>query len=104
VNINGASLLLFSASLFLGLVLLWVSNSIHLLLFASGASQLIILVLLGPSFFLLYYLIYLVALLGVALCSYNLISPFIAFACLSGIPPLTMFWAKVLAVYHAPVI
>jgi len=102
VNINGASLLLFSASLFLGLILLWNSSSIHLLLFASGARQLVILVLLGPSFFVVYYIIYLFALLGVALVSFNLVSPFIAFACLSGIPPFTMFWAKVLAVYHSP--
>jgi len=104
VNIKGASLLLFLASLFLGLVLLWVSTSIHLLLFASGARQLIILVLLGPSFFLLYYLIYLIALLGVALGTFRIVSPFISFACLSGIPPLTMFWAKVLAVYHSPIL
>jgi len=104
VNINGPSLLLLSASLFLGLFLLWSSNSLHLLLFASGARQLVFLVLLGPSLFLIYYLIYLLSLLGVALLSYSVISPFIAFSCLSGIPPLTMFWAKVLALFHFPIL
>merc|ERR1712212_1064636 len=103
-NIDYPSILLFSASLFLGLILIWSSTSLHLLLFGSGASQLIILVLLGPFFFLTYFLIYLVALLGVALVSYRVISPFLAFACLSGVPPLTMFWAKVLAIYHSPMI
>jgi len=102
VNIDCPSLPLFSASLFLGLILLWSSSSLHLLLFASGARQLLILVLLGPFFFLAYFLTYLLALLGVALVSYRFISPFLAFACLSGIPPLTMFWAKVLAIYHSP--
>lgn len=102
VNINFPSLLLISASLFLGLRLLWSSSSIHLLLFASGARQLLILVLLGPSLFLTYYLIYLVALLGVALSTSRVLSPFLAFCCLSGIPPLTMFWAKLLAVSYSP--
>jgi len=102
VNVNYPSMPLFLASLFLGLILLWSSTSLHLLLFASGARQLIILVLLGPLFFPTYYFIYLVALLGVALVSYRVISPFLAFACLSGIPPLTMFWAKLLAIYHSP--
>merc|ERR1712212_1412505 len=50
-NIDYPSILLFSASLFLGLILIWSSTSLHLLLFGSGASQLIILVLLGPFFF-----------------------------------------------------
>jgi len=104
VNIDYPSILLFSASLFLGLILLWSSSNLHLLLFGSGARQLIILVLLGPFFFPSYFLIYLVALLGVALVSYRIISPFLAFACLSGIPPLTMFWAKVLAIYQTPLI
>merc|ERR1712212_1026977 len=103
-NIDYPPILLFSASLFLGLILIWSSTSLHLLLFGSGASQLIILVLLGPFFFPSYFLIYLVALLGVALVSYRIISPFLAFACLSGIPPLTMFWAKVLAIYQTPLI
>jgi len=72
------------------------------LLFASGACQLLLLGLLGPSFFPSYFSIYLVALLGVAIISFSVITPFLAFSGLAGIPPLTMFWAKLLAIFSLP--
>lgn len=91
VSMPCPSLLLASASLFLGLRLLILSSSLNLVLFASGATQLLILVLLGPSPFSLYYFLYLLALLGITLFSLQTISPFFAFMGLGALPPLTMF-------------
>ena len=65
VSMHSPSLLLVSASFWLGLSLLILSSSLSLVLFASGATQLLILVLLGPSAFPIYYSIYLTALLGI---------------------------------------
>jgi len=102
VSIQSPSLLLVSASLLLGLSLLILTSSLSLVLFASGATQLLILVLLGPSSFPLYYSIYLTALLGITWFSFHLISPFFAFLGLGALPPLTMFWAKVYALLTLP--
>lgn len=66
VNVSFCSLVLCSASLFLGIVLLWVSDQINLVLFASGSCQFLIFILLGPTLFPLYYSIYLLALLGIS--------------------------------------
>lgn len=102
VNINHPSLILASASLCLGSILLWLSRQIHLVLYASGACQIFILVVLGPSFFTLYFLIYTLALLGIYWFRSNIISSFFAFASLGALPPLTMFWAKVIALFLLP--
>lgn len=91
VSLQSPSLLLAFASFLLGLILLILSSSLSLVLFASGASQLLILVLLGPTAFPLYYSIYLTALLGITWFSFSLISPFFAFLGLGALPPLTMF-------------
>jgi len=104
VSMPCPSLLLASASLFLGLRLLILSSSLNLVLFASGATQLLILVLLGPSPFSLYYFLYLLALLGITLFSLQTISPFFAFMGLGALPPLTMFWAKVYALFSLSLI
>jgi len=104
VSIHSPSLVLVSASLFLGLSLLILSSSLSLVLFASGATQLLILVLLGPSSFPIYYSIYLTALLGITWFSFRLISPFFAFLGLGALPPLAMFWAKVYALLTLPLI
>jgi len=97
VSLHYPTLPLFLVSLFLGLVILWKTSSINLVLYASGACLLPILVLLGPSLFVPFYFTYLLALSGVALSQYHQISSLIAFLGLSGLPPLTMFWAKILA-------
>jgi len=102
VNINHPSLILASASLCLGIILLWLSSQIQLVLYASGASQLFILVVLGPSFFPIYFLVYLLALLGIYWFRSNIISSFFAFLSLGALPPLTMFWAKVIALFLLP--
>jgi len=102
VNINSPSLILASASLCLGIILLWLSSQIHLVLYASGSCQLLILVVLGPSVFALYYSVYLLALLGVSWFRSKFISSFFAFLSLGALPPLTMFWAKVLALLSLP--
>ena len=91
VSLPFPSLLLASASLFLGLRLLMLSSSLRLVLFASGATQLLILVLLGPTPFCLYYFIYLLALLGITCFSNSTISAPFAFLGLGALPPLTMF-------------
>jgi len=97
INLVHPSLPLASASLVVGLVVLWVSSQAYLVLYASGSCQLLILVLLGPSAFALYYSIYLIALTGVVWFSKGTVSPFLAFLGLGALPPLTIFWAKVFA-------
>jgi len=102
VNVVHPSLILASASLVIGIILLWLSSQSHIVLFASGSCQLLILVLLGPSPFAEYFSIYLLALLGVIWFSSGYISSLIAFLGLGALPPLTIFWAKVLALSALP--
>jgi len=102
VNITHPSLILASASLCLGIILLWLSSQIQIVLYASGSCQALILVVLGPSVFPLYYSVYLTALLGVSWFRSKIISSFFAFLSLGALPPLTMFWAKVIALLALP--
>jgi len=102
VNVSHPSLLLNAASLVIGLILLWLSSRYHLVLYASGSCQLLILVLIGPTAFALYYFIYLLALLSIVWYSIGYISPFFAFLGLGALPPLTIFWAKVYALLALP--
>jgi len=102
VNNTHPSMALASASLFLGIILLWLSSQIQLVLYASGSCQLLILVVLGPTMFPLYYLVYLLALLGVYWFRSKIISSFLAFLRLGALPPLTMFWAKIIALLSLP--
>jgi len=102
VNAVHPSIILAAASLVLGIIILWLSSASHLVLYASGSCQLLILVLLGPSAFALYYSIYLLALLGIFWFSSGHISSFFAFLGLGALPPLTIFWAKVLALLTLP--
>jgi len=104
VNSIHPSIILASASMVLGIIILWLSSHSYLVLYASGSCQLLILVLLGPSAFALYYSIYLLALLGVNWFCSGYISSFFAFLGLGGLPPLTIFWAKVLALLCLPFI
>ena len=66
LNIDSISILLCSLSFFLGLTILWHTSRLHLVLFARGALQLVVLVVLGPSRFVIYFIIYILALLGIA--------------------------------------
>jgi len=91
LDISRPSLILLSLSLITGLVLLFLATHISGLLFASSSVQLLILVLLGPVLGLLYYVIYLFALLGIVFFAWSLISQFFAFFAISGLPPLTIF-------------
>ena len=102
VNISFPSYILASLSLFLGLSLLWLSYKLQLVLYASGACQLLILLLLGPSSFAPYYFIYTTALFGVFCIQLSVVSGLVAFLCLGALPPLTMFWAKVIAIFLLP--
>jgi len=102
VNVSHPSFLLNTASLVIGLILLWLSSQYHLVLYASGSCQLLILVLIGPSAFALYYSIYLLALLSIVWYSIGYISSFYAFLGLGALPPLTIFWAKVYALLALP--
>lgn len=102
INIVHPSLPLASLSLFLGLIVLWVSSQACLVLYASGSCQLLILILLGPSAFSLYYSIYLIALFSVFLFRTGTLSPLLAFLGLGALPPLTIFWAKVFALLFLP--
>jgi len=102
VSIPRSSLVLVSASLLVGVLLLWLSRKTHLVLYASGSTHLLVLVLLGPTLFVIYYGIYLFSLLIFSLLESSLISPVIAFAGLGGVPPLSMFWAKFHAIVCSP--
>jgi len=102
VNAVHPSIILAAASAVLGIIILWLSSRSHLVLYASGSCQLLILVLLGPSAFALYYSIYLLALLGINWFCSGYISSFFAFLGLGALPPLTIFWAKVLALLCLP--
>jgi len=104
VNSIHPSIILASASMVLGIIILWLSSHSYLVLYASGSCQLLILVLLGPSAFALYYSIYLLALLGINWFCSGYISSFFAFLGLGALPPLTIFWAKVFALLCLPFI
>jgi len=104
VNISQPTVLLYFASFILGIILLWLSSTITIVLYASGSCQLLFLVLLGPYVFVYYESTYLLALLGVSWFSSKLLSSFFAFLSLGALPPLTMFWAKVLALSSLPTI
>ena len=91
VNVVHPSLLLASFPLVVGIILLMLTSQTHLVLYASGSCQLLILVLLGPLAFFLYYTIYLLALLGVTWYCSGYVSSFVAFLGLGALPPLTIF-------------
>jgi len=91
VNVVHPSLLLASSPLVVGIILLMLTSRTHLVLYASGSCQLLILVLLGPSAFVAYYTVYLLALLGVIWYCSGYISSFVAFLGLGALPPLTIF-------------
>jgi len=99
---SSTALFLVSVSLILGILLLWNASTIQLLLFGSGLCQTFIFVCLGPRVFPLYFRIYLTALLGVSVSQTPLLSPFLAFLRLGSLPPLSIFWAKVLAISCLP--
>jgi len=85
-----------------GLILIFTSVKTWVLLWASS-STLLFLVLLFDSFFgFVFYLVY----SSVMLClSYFLLTQFsilIFFCGLAGMPPLGMFWPKLLALYNLP--
>lgn len=104
VSVSHPSLLLAFAALLVGVLLLWLTATLHIVVYASGSCQLIILLLMGPSFFPSYFLIYLIALLGIFWFTTQNVSSLFAFLCLGALPPLTMFWAKVLALSVLPIL
>lgn len=104
VNVVHPSLCLSTLSLFAGLILLWLSSQSYLVLYASGSCQLLILILLGPSAFALYFSIYNLAILGIKWVHSGSISPIFAFLGLGALPPLTIFWAKIFALQSLPLL
>jgi len=85
-----------------GLSILFLASGLNIILYASGSVQLIFLDLLGPSFFLAYYSAYFVALLGLVSLFYSRLSPLVAMLSLGGLPPLALFWGKLLALTVLP--
>jgi len=102
VSFKSISLSLAAFSLVLGLTWLWLSNSLCLILYSSGSCQFIIYILLGTQHFSIYFLIYSLSLFAVQSIHFAYISPVLAFLCLAGLPPLTMFSAKLLALTFLP--
>jgi NADH:ubiquinone oxidoreductase subunit 2 (subunit N) len=64
--------------------------------------QLLFLDLLGPSFFIAYYSAYFISLLGLVSIFYSRLSPLVAMLSLGGLPPLALFWGKLLALRVLP--
>jgi len=102
VSSHSSSVSFASCSLLLGLSWLWQAQSASLILYSSGSCQLIIFILLGPSFFVVYFFLYSLSLFSILCISYGFLSPLLAFLCLAGLPPLTMFSAKLLALNALP--
>lgn len=78
-------------ALLFGLLVAYVSQSISLLLYASGSCQLLWYFFLGPSFFCSFYTTYLFSLIAVASLGFRILGPIIAFLNLGGLPPFTFF-------------
>jgi len=97
VSSHTSFFLLSFVSLLVGLNIILLANGLHIILYASGSVQLLFLDLLGPSFFLPYYSAYFIALLGIVSLFYSRLSPLVAMLCLGGLPPLPLFWGKLLA-------
>lgn len=82
---------LYLLSTFIGVFMLYLSRHLHLLLYASGSVQLIILSFLSSSVILVYWSIYMLALAGLALVPSSLFSPLMAFLGLAALPPFAFF-------------
>lgn len=78
-------------ALLFGLLVAYVSQSISLLLYASGSCQLIWYMQLGPSFFCTFFCTYLFSLIAVASLALRVLDPLVAFLHLGGIPPFSFF-------------
>lgn len=101
-SLSSSAFFLYLASLFVGLLVLYLSSSLQLVLYASGAAQLVILIALGPDLMPVYLLIYVLALFGIGAYEWGLVSPLFGFLSLGGLPPLAMFWPKAMALVSLP--
>jgi len=85
-----------------GLLIIYTAIATWALLWASSSTLLFQLLLLDTSLGLIYYVVYSLSLLSISyyqLNSYPLTLPFIGVA---GIPPLGMFWAKLVSLLRLP--
>jgi len=103
VNFSSPSFILITFSTLVGMIVFYTASSLSLILYASGSLQLVIFTMLGPSLWLLYYYIYLHSIFGLLLIHFSLVSTFFAFLSLFGLPPLSIFWAKAVAIFFLPV-
>jgi len=85
-----------------GITLLFSTTSLCFVVFGSSCCSYLYLLLLSPTLGFFYWSIYLVALSSLVLFSYSKISLFISICCLIGIPPLGMFWAKIILLLQLP--
>ena len=90
-SISFTSHFIYIVSFIVGLCLLWSATSLFVVLYASGACNFLVLILLGPTFLIINYIIYCFALLGIKLARTSVLSPFLAFLSLGGVPPLAIF-------------
>ena len=91
-----------SLPLLFGLIIMYSTSSICLILYSSGSTQLVLLFFIDSPFFVLYYSIYLISLFAATSSSLALLSGFSGMLFMIGIPPLGMFWAKLAAVLVFP--
>jgi len=89
-------------SFLVGSLYLFCTTRICIVLYSSGATQVIILSLLGSDFFWPYQLIYLLSTLTFFFHFLGFASPLFCFLCLLGLPPLGIFWAKYLCLAVLP--
>ena len=89
-------------SLILGIVLLCITSSLQIVLYASGSSLFFLLSLLMGPCSLIFILTYNLSLILVLCWHYGLSSLFFALLSLVGLPPLGMFWAKAIMLAVLP--
>lgn len=101
-TLSTPSLMLALPSMVLGLVLLWSSPCLNLLLYASGSLQLVLVLAAGHHLGLLYFTIYCITLSCVVLARFRMCSPTFVVLSLAGIPPYRIFSGKLLLIATLP--
>jgi len=85
-----------------GLILIFTSVKTWVLLWASSSTLLFQVLLLDSFFGFVFYLVYSSTMLSLSYYVLTNFSLLIFFCSLAGMPPLGMFWPKLLALYNLP--
>jgi len=85
-----------------GLILIFTSVKTWVLLWASSSTLLFQVLLMDSFFGFVFYLVYSSTILCLSYYLLTNFSSLISFCSLAGMPPLGMFWPKLLALYNLP--